>query len=86
MLRLATPRLGDAGEQAILELVGKNDRIKRKAERPAFEDDEPNADEEESQVTEPEAATDDDNGSDEAAAEAKAEATEAEESSSEDKD
>jgi large subunit ribosomal protein L17 len=41
ILRLATPRLGDAGERAILELVGKNDRIKRKAARPAFEADEP---------------------------------------------
>ena len=36
ILRLATPRLGDAGERAILELVGKNDRVRRKAERPAF--------------------------------------------------
>ena len=43
VLRLATPRLGDAGERAILELVGKNDRIKRKAERPAFDDDQPQA-------------------------------------------
>lgn len=39
ILRLATPRLGDNGERAILELVGKNDRVKRKAERPAFDDD-----------------------------------------------
>ncbi|MEM8666664.1 MAG: L17 family ribosomal protein [Planctomycetota bacterium] len=49
ILRLATPRLGDAGERAILELVGKNDRVKVKAERPAFDDvepeDEPIADE-----------------------------------------
>lgn len=41
ILRLATPRLGDAGEQAILELVGKHDRIKRKAARPSFDDDQP---------------------------------------------
>jgi len=40
ILRLATPRLGDAGERAILELVGRNDRVKRKAERPAFDDEE----------------------------------------------
>ena len=39
ILRLATPRLGDAGERAILELVGKNDRVKRAAERPAFDED-----------------------------------------------
>ncbi len=37
ILKLATPRLGDAGDRAILELVGKNDRVKRKAARPAFE-------------------------------------------------
>jgi large subunit ribosomal protein L17 len=46
VVRLATPRLGDAGERAILEFVGKNDRVKRKAERPAFEaDDEPEVEE-----------------------------------------
>ena len=45
IIRLATPRLGDAGEQAILEFVGKNDRVKRKAERPSFESDEPETDE-----------------------------------------
>jgi large subunit ribosomal protein L17 len=43
ILRLATPRLGDAGERAILELVGKNDRVKRKAERPSFDNDQPKA-------------------------------------------
>ncbi|TWU26864.1 50S ribosomal protein L17 [Novipirellula galeiformis] len=41
ILRLAKPRLGDAGTRAILELVGKNDRVKRKAERPAFESEAP---------------------------------------------
>lgn len=48
ILRLATPRLGDAGERAILELVGKNDRVKRAAERPAFDADDADADEVES--------------------------------------
>jgi large subunit ribosomal protein L17 len=43
ILLLATPRLGDAGERAILELVGKNDRVKRKAERPSFDDEQPAA-------------------------------------------
>ena len=38
IMRLATPRLGDAGARAVLELVGKNDRVKRKAEKPAFDD------------------------------------------------
>ena len=37
VLRMAKPRLGDAGTQAILELVGKNDRVRRKAARPSFE-------------------------------------------------
>jgi len=40
VLKLATPRLGDAGAQAILEFVGVNDRVKQKSEKPAFDDDE----------------------------------------------
>ncbi|MDZ7620704.1 MAG: L17 family ribosomal protein [Patescibacteria group bacterium] len=39
ILRLAKPRLGDAGTQAILEFVGQHDRERRKATRPAFEAD-----------------------------------------------
>jgi large subunit ribosomal protein L17 len=39
VLRLAKPRLGDAGTRAILEFVGKNDRVRRKAARPVFESD-----------------------------------------------
>lgn len=38
VLRLATPRLGDAGEQAIIEFVGIHDRVAEKAEKPAFDD------------------------------------------------
>jgi large subunit ribosomal protein L17 len=38
VLRLAKPRLGDAGTRAVLELVGVHDRIKAVSERPAFED------------------------------------------------
>ena len=37
VLRLATPRLGDAGTRAILEFVGKNDRAVQKAAKPAFD-------------------------------------------------
>ena len=37
VMRLAMPRLGDAGTRAILELVGKNDRVTQKAEKPAFD-------------------------------------------------
>ena len=43
IMRLATPRLGDAGQQAILELVGKHDRVAQKSEKPAFADDEETA-------------------------------------------
>ncbi|MGI9474322.1 MAG: bL17 family ribosomal protein [Rubripirellula sp.] len=59
ILRLATPRLGDAGERAILELVGKNDRVKRAAERPAFESDDA-SDEEESEAVATAESSDDD--------------------------
>ncbi len=37
ILRLAKPRLGDAGPRAILEFVGQHDREQRKAPRPTFE-------------------------------------------------
>ena len=37
ILRLATPRLGDAGTRAILEFVGTHDRATRASERPTFE-------------------------------------------------
>jgi large subunit ribosomal protein L17 len=37
ILRLAKPRLGDAGTRAILEFVGVRDRVAQRAQRPAFE-------------------------------------------------
>lgn len=37
ILRLAKPRLGDAGTRAILEFVGTNDRVSQKSQKPAFE-------------------------------------------------
>jgi large subunit ribosomal protein L17 len=37
VLRLAKPRLGDAGTRAILELVGKHDRVAPEAPAPAVE-------------------------------------------------
>lgn len=40
ILKLATPRLGDAGARAILEFVGVNDRVRQKSEKPAFDDEE----------------------------------------------
>ena len=39
VMRLATPRLGDAGTRAIIEFVGKNDRVKVASAKPTFEDD-----------------------------------------------
>ncbi|MEQ1824814.1 MAG: L17 family ribosomal protein [Pirellula sp.] len=37
ILRLAKPRLGDNGTRAILEFVGKNDRVTKKSTKPSFE-------------------------------------------------
>lgn len=39
VVRLANPRLGDAGLQALLEFVGQNDRVASESERPSFSDD-----------------------------------------------
>lgn len=39
IMRLATPRLGDAGERSILQLVGEDERRNRQAERPSFASD-----------------------------------------------
>jgi len=39
ILRLADPRLGDAGTRAILEFVGTHDRVRKAAPKPTFEDD-----------------------------------------------
>lgn len=36
VLRLAKPRLGDAGTRAVLEFVGTHERVKQKSEKPAF--------------------------------------------------
>lgn len=38
IVRLAKPRLGDAGTRAILELVGVRDRVVERSVRPSFED------------------------------------------------
>jgi large subunit ribosomal protein L17 len=38
VVKLATPRLGDAGPRAILEFVGVRDRVAQKSEKPAFSD------------------------------------------------
>ena len=38
IVRLAKPRLGDAGTQAILELVGVRDRVVQRSQKPSFDD------------------------------------------------
>jgi len=91
ILKLATPRLGDAGARAILEFVGVNDRVVAKSEKPAFGGDEEATDE--APQTD-EAATDDavkddaadaDASAEDASGDATAEATSTEESSTEEK-
>lgn len=37
IMRLAKPRLGDAGQRVILEFVGTHDRESKKSEKPAFD-------------------------------------------------
>jgi len=37
ILKLFTPRLGDAGKRAILEFVGKNDRKRKRTQKPKVE-------------------------------------------------
>ncbi|MCA9107923.1 MAG: L17 family ribosomal protein [Pirellulaceae bacterium] len=37
ILRLAKPRLGDAGDRAFIEFVGQNDRVTKTATKPEFE-------------------------------------------------
>ncbi|MEN1678461.1 MAG: bL17 family ribosomal protein [Planctomycetota bacterium] len=59
VVRLAAPRLGDNGTRAILEFVGKNDRIVERSEKPAFdapEDDVPADEEAASEAAEEETA------------------------------
>lgn len=38
IIRLAKPRLGDAGTRAILEFVGVRDRVVKRSQKPVFED------------------------------------------------
>jgi large subunit ribosomal protein L17 len=53
VLRLAKPRLGDAGLQAIIEFVGVHDRETVRSERPSFGgDDEAESDSSSDAVTE----------------------------------
>ena len=51
ILKLAKPRLGDAGDRAILEFVGVHDRVAQRSPKPAFD-----APESEPQSSQPEPA------------------------------
>lgn len=69
IVRLAQPRLGDSGQQAILEFVGVRDRVVQKSEKPAFDDtpaDEP-VDESQDEVAEESAAEESESAEGEAA-------------------
>jgi large subunit ribosomal protein L17 len=82
ILKLAKPRLGDAGARAIIEFVGVRDRIVAKSEKPSFGDQDDSVDDVE-ETTDPvadETATEPDSGTD--ATEATAEATTTEEKKS----
>ena len=70
IMRLATPRLGDAGLQAILEFVGVRDRVSEgKSEAPAFEDEDEGTDEVAEQQEEESVADEDEGESGEAESE-----------------
>jgi len=58
VLRLAHPRLGDAGVRGIIEFVGVHDRVKQKSERPAFAVEDEVVDESPEPESEVEAAAD----------------------------
>ena len=71
ILRLAKPRLGDAGTRAILEFVGEHDRVVERSQKPAFDEPEEDVvtetadaapDAEESDVEESVAETETDEG------------------------
>ncbi|MEM7454663.1 MAG: L17 family ribosomal protein [Planctomycetota bacterium] len=83
VMRLAKPRLGDAGVQAILEFVGKNDRVSQKSEKPAFVD----TPEDDTPAEEPEVASEETEevADDAADAEAEGGAADAEATGGEDK-
>ena len=66
VLRIAKPRVGDAGVQALLEFVGTHDRVSQKSEKPSFGDDSQVEDEETTAVTDDEAPITDEAVTDEA--------------------
>jgi len=57
ILRLAQPRLGDAGTRAILEFVGQNDRVTERSQKPAFDEGETAVEVDEDEAEQPEDET-----------------------------
>lgn len=78
ILRMAQPRLGDAGTRAALEFVGSHDRVTVRSERPAFDEEETADEPREREADEPVAES-------KPAAEAEAEEREADEPESDEK-
>ena len=70
IMRMATPRLGDAGTRAMLEFVGQHDRVITHSEKPAFASE----DEDQDEATSPEAESEEAESQD-AASEEQGEAT-----------
>jgi len=58
IIRLAQPRLGDAGVRAIFEFVGVRDRVIERSQKPAFDDADETPSDEEAAADEPETAQD----------------------------
>jgi large subunit ribosomal protein L17 len=54
VLRVAKPRVGDSGVQAVLEFVGTHDRVSQKSEKPAFVDENSESDAAATEVVEEE--------------------------------
>jgi large subunit ribosomal protein L17 len=59
VLKLAKPRLGDGGAQAVLEFVGVHDRETTRSEKPAFADEETAETEEQEEPTDEAEGTED---------------------------
>jgi large subunit ribosomal protein L17 len=66
ILRLAKPRLGDAGTRAILEFVGTHDRVVQRSQKPAFES-QPEPEARSEPETQPAAETTEENAGEESA-------------------
>lgn len=64
IMRLAKPRLGDAGTRAIFEFVGVHDRVSQTSEKPAFVDNDSDEEKVEETVVENAAVEESDDSSD----------------------